>query len=128
MQTRECRCEKDTPAYCSALSVRFGRDVLLSNLTQPRRALRTQTLTTSKAPLADEVDSPAKHMMNVTPRSFAEATKVRANLGSWKGYGSPLQAPPHHPVLSRHRNSTRRLEYPVLCSRCFPLALINSRM
>ena len=39
-------------------------------------------LTTSKALLADEVDSPAKHLMNVTPGSLAEATKARANLGS----------------------------------------------
>ena len=36
----------------------------------------------SKVSLADEVDSPAKHTMNVTPHSFAEATKVRANLGN----------------------------------------------
>ena len=34
-----------------------------------------------EASLSDEVDPLAKQMMNVTPASFAEATKVRAKLG-----------------------------------------------
>ena len=33
-----------------------------------------------EASLSDEVDPLAKHLMNVTPVSFAEASKVRAAL------------------------------------------------
>ena len=93
-----------------------------------RSTLRTQTLATSKSSLADEVDSLAKHMMNVTPGSFAEATRSAQISVAWKGYASPVLAPPHDPALSQQRTSTRLLESPILRSRCFPLSLINPRI
>ena len=81
-----------------------------------------------EASLSDEVDPLAKHLMNVTPVSFAEASKVRANLGrvAWVFQSSGGVALPTllHPTIAVPQQHIR-ISHPVHLA-C-PLSLINPR-
>ena len=105
------------PATRRALSQR--RNESDSGVRKQRSTL--WALTTSQALLAGEVDSPAKHAMNVTPGSFAEATKVRANLWLCQSSAGRTVLAPCSPTIA---HSNRLFKSPILRSRCFPLFLI----